>query len=411
MAKRARTHQRGPRGGEAAGTESATATPRSSGRRRKWVFALAAAVLGSVLAVLAAELVMRVAVIRPPRYRSKDRLTMVDGQFRDVGYSALGYVKYASRFENEGVDMGEYVPGAEFKFVYDGNTRGYFDADNSVVCKINSLGMRGPEVQRQKPKGTFRVLGVGDSFTFGVGVRDEDTFLRRLESSLNAAPGATRRYEVLNAGVEGYNTRDEVLYLERVWLKLNPDLVLLVFYLNDAYSEGAFANAGEVEGVNLGRARGLAQYSYLWDYFQHGMAARRESRRIEQFYLSHYFSQPETLLNSSGQFQIDWQQSCHSLQRAATFLREQHIRFAIVIFPELYRLNDRYPFKAVHKLVREECARIGVPTLDLLDTFAGMRDRDLWVHPSDHHPNEIAHGLAAQAIEKFLAARALVPAR
>jgi hypothetical protein len=36
-----------------------------------------------------------------------------------------------------------------------------------------------------------------------------------------------------------------------------------------------------------------------------------------------------------------------------------------------------------------------------------MRDEDLWVHPSDHHPNEVAHRLAGEAIESFIRKRFL----
>jgi hypothetical protein len=50
---------------------------------------------------------------------------------------------------------------------------------------------------------------------------------------------------VLNAAVMGYNTRDEVIYLERRWLAFAPDLVLITFYLNDAYSDTTFLNMGQ----------------------------------------------------------------------------------------------------------------------------------------------------------------------
>jgi hypothetical protein len=43
-----------------------------------------------------------------------------------------------------------------------------------------------------------------------------------------------------------------------------------------------------------------------------------------------------------------------------------------------------------------------MPFLDLLDTFRGHDEKSLWVHPTDHHPNEAAHALAAEAIERFV---------
>lgn len=77
---------------------------------------------------------------------------------------------------------------------------------------------------------------LGDSFTFGEGVRLEDTFAVRLEEKLQRSrPGA----EVLNLGISSWNTQDELIYLNRAGLDFDPDLVLAVFVLNDAaYSGG-----------------------------------------------------------------------------------------------------------------------------------------------------------------------------
>ena len=72
------------------------------------------------------------------------------------------------------------------------------------------------------------------------------------------------------------------------------------------------------------------------------------------------------------------------------------------MFPELHNLKRGYPFLEIHALVRETCDKLQMPFLDLLDTFRGHDEKSLWVHPTDHHPNEMAHGMAAQAIERFV---------
>jgi hypothetical protein len=43
-----------------------------------------------------------------------------------------------------------------------------------------------------------------------------------------------------------------------------------------------------------------------------------------------------------------------------------------------------------------------MPVHDLLPAFGGHQDHQLWVHPTDHHPNEIAHDLAAGSLEEFV---------
>ena len=63
---------------------------------------------------------------------------------------------------------------------------------------------------------------------------------------------------------------------------------------------------------------------------------------------------------------------------------------------------EDYPFTAIHAFVEETCGEIGLPVHDLLPAFQGKRDRELWVHQTDHHPNEIAHEIAARSLEEFV---------
>lgn len=104
-------------------------------------------------------------------------------------------------------------------------------ADVTVYFRINAQGMRrDQDVAYQKPEGVRRIISLGDSFTIGYEVDVEQTFSSILESELNAAGIRT---EVLNAGVSGFSTAEQCLYLERELLKYEPDLVVLSFYGND----------------------------------------------------------------------------------------------------------------------------------------------------------------------------------
>jgi hypothetical protein len=101
----------------------------------------------------------------------------------------------------------------------------------SFRLRTNALGFRGPEISRDKPEGTFRIVVLGDSVAFGYGVDDEVTFLRRWEKELNAkGPG---RFEVVNTGHLVYDTMQEYALLRDDGMRLQPDLVLLVFVAND----------------------------------------------------------------------------------------------------------------------------------------------------------------------------------
>ena len=63
---------------------------------------------------------------------------------------------------------------------------------------INALGTRGPEFQMEKPAGTFRILSLGDSRTFGWGLADEETYSRRLEHLLKEFQGANIQHPTSN---------------------------------------------------------------------------------------------------------------------------------------------------------------------------------------------------------------------
>jgi hypothetical protein len=366
--------------------------------KRRAAFALIAIVLGVVGGLVIGELGLRIFGVRPKRMPPPRYLALVDGAPRDFGNKwgrelrggeSIFHIKRPSTIEGGGIEMGEWIPGARFRIAYASNPRGYFDADNGVAVAINALGMRGPEVAAIKPAGAFRIVGIGDSFMFGPGVRDEDTYLRRLERALGGV-------EVLNGGVEGYNTRDEVASLERRWLALAPDLVLVGFYLNDAYNDAAFLNQGQELGLSL-KPSGLARYSYIWDLVQHARELRRTQRRIEDYYRGPYF-------RSGGE---GWAECKRALARLEALSRERGFRVALVIFPELHRLDGSYPFEEIHALVAKTARELSIPTLDLLPAFRGRGAEQLWVHPTDHHPNEIAHGLAAEAIAGFLRAERL----
>jgi hypothetical protein len=77
------------------------------------------------------------------------------------------------------------------------------------------------------------VLVLGDSFTFGDGNAEHDTWLRVMERALRERGHAV---EVVNAGVEGYDTRAELLYLEELAPLIRPRVVVLGFLANDVYT-------------------------------------------------------------------------------------------------------------------------------------------------------------------------------
>lgn len=94
---------------------------------------------------------------------------------------------------------------------------------------INSHGYRGPEYKLEKPGGVTRVVCLGESSTFGLGVSDGETWPRQLENKLNQLDPQKRRWEVLNLGVTNYSTFQGVRQAREELPRLSPDFVLSCF--------------------------------------------------------------------------------------------------------------------------------------------------------------------------------------
>lgn len=103
--------------------------------------------------------------------------------------------------------------------------------DGSWEFVTNGRGFRNrKEFAYDKPPDTIRVLSLGDSQTQGYEVRQEATFSAVLERYLNTR---TAPAEVLNAGVSGFSTAEELAFLENEGYKFKPDVLVLGFYAND----------------------------------------------------------------------------------------------------------------------------------------------------------------------------------
>lgn len=115
-------------------------------------------------------------------------------------------------------------------------TEGYlFKEGQKVHVSTNSHGMREREISLRKLPGTLRVAVLGDSFVEAVQVPAEKTFPRVMERELAACKGlGGKEAQVLNFGVSGYGTAQELLTFRHLARRFKPDLVVLaVMWGND----------------------------------------------------------------------------------------------------------------------------------------------------------------------------------
>ncbi|MFQ5785492.1 MAG: SGNH/GDSL hydrolase family protein [Alphaproteobacteria bacterium] len=115
---------------------------------------------------------------------------------------------------------------------------GWWNLEGGAYLAINREGFRDREHSLAKPAGGFRIAVLGDSYTEARAIPTEKTFWSILERRLKTCAAlAGRPVEVLNFGVSGYGTTQELITLRRHVLKYRPDLVLLAFYAgNDVWN-------------------------------------------------------------------------------------------------------------------------------------------------------------------------------
>ncbi len=319
-------------------------------------------VASSVLALLTGEVAVRTLDLRPPEARQP----IWEEAFSEPG------------------EPHPFVPGSRLVYRYPDDPRGAFDDGHQIVGTINRHGFRGPEVPFEKPAGVRRVVMLGDSFTLGIGVRDEHTLPRFVEREL---AGSNAPIEVINLGRSASSTPEQVEILESFGLSFAPDVVVLVVFLNDSWRRGTLRILEDERKV-WKRVRRRFQ---LADLAIGAVSRWRMHHRMIEHYHEGY--RPD----SPG-----WLAMQEAMLRAKDRVEGVGGRLVVALHPVLIDLDGDHPFEPIHEEIGRFCRASGLPFIDLLPPLRGRRDRDLWVHPVDHHPNEVTHEITGRAIAGFL---------
>jgi lysophospholipase L1-like esterase len=261
----------------------------------------------------------------------------------------------------------------------------------AVESRYNSLRFRDREPDARRA-GVARVLIFGDSFAEGQGVKEQDTLAAALGRLLEAkAPG---RFEVRNAGRRGLDFPELSEAFESA-LAYEPDLVVYALTLNDAVQPPEFrARQAFVNDWILDReqppdagAAALRGRLRVVDFVRERLEAWRVGRATTAWYLDMWSDR------NPG-----WRETQERLRAMRRALDTRGARLLVAPWPLFVGLERDYPFAPVHREIESFCLSAGIAHRDLLSAFQGRRTAELWVHPIDHHPNEIAHRLAAESL-------------
>lgn len=141
----------------------------------------------------------------------------------------------------------KYVPHPYLSYYL---TPNYISSDKENMH--NSLGFRGPEILMPKPENTFRIVILGGSSAYETGIKNwKKDSARALEKYLNEKENHEKKIEVINGGVGGWNSWEDLISFEFRVLDLNPDMILVYQGVNDVHSR--LVNPSSYKGDNSGR--------------------------------------------------------------------------------------------------------------------------------------------------------------
>lgn len=313
-----------------------------------------------------------------------------------------------SHFEQK-IEM-PLTQGQGYANCYTSNPRGYFPLQISYprsALKSGGSGMMTlyclpyDALKRRQgffPKRSRSKVITGDSFTFGEGVKDEDTLGFLLGERLSD-------YNILNYGETAANTR-RVRGLIEDMLKekknMLPDGVIYFFNLNDVEAGKALQGENHVvmdfENVRWPKEEASTSFlKRLWLATSLGQILRKawllkhETERTQAYYHRIYFDKA-----NESSLQSSWE----DLTIMQAKLKEKGIPLTIVIYPLLYKdMTGHYPFADIHGLIKDFCRRQGIRVIDGLEAFRQDKSMIKYiVHPVDYHPN----GLANETLVNFL---------
>jgi hypothetical protein len=318
----------------------------------------------------------------------------------------------------------------------------------NVLYQINSYGLRDHEISTEKPPNTFRILMLGDSYTFGLGVNLEDTFSKKLVALLNQA-GGSLHYEVVNGGCSSYSPILEYLFLLHRGLDLHPDLVLLNYDFSDVQDDHKYGEVAEFDskGVptqvhpvdvqwylkdpNFKYHSGffLLDYSQLYQFIMtrlHPMSGQKEGNLY--FEKAQYiagnieYDRDIATRENAGDWKPYFDQSAKYLKLISDLLRSKGIPFGISGYPyghlisdkewaigrKLRGFEDKIYSTRLFDYLSEFSRAENIPFLNMTPDFQSSGQFPLF-YPLDGHFTPAGHGVAALSWKKFLDDKKLLP--
>lgn len=253
------------------------------------------------------------------------------------------------------------------------------------VIDANRYGFRGPTPDPPETPGKVRIICSGDSFTFGWALGPHSAFPYLIQTQLNGRERG--KYEVLNFGVAGYSTAEEVSKLEAEADQWKPKLVVLGYVLNDPENEPI---------------QELAAYFAPVEWWQHSQLIRGAMSASREISIKRAGDYVKWLHRKDGP---QWAGVLAALDRLKHWAEKANVKVLVAVFPNIPEPGSTwkdYPYHALHEQVIDAARARGFATLDLTDALSKEEPQSIRVSATDRHPNAKGHQIIAAEISKYI---------
>jgi len=279
------------------------------------------------------------------------------------------------------------------------------------ISPKNTL-LRYPLPEGKKEEGEFRILALGDSYTWGDGIADPSGVWPSILEKRLKATYPEENIRVINMGICGLTTLNELELLVKVGKKLEPDLVIVEYLINDILPSGPSLRRVGTEWLFTRKPVNLisfdtlhaffSEHSYLYDFINYRyLALQRKiwpAREWAELYQDNY---------------PGWVTFNKALRGIRHWTSQRDIEAIFVIFnsfPKGKWTEETFPNAGIHKKVMMSALRAGLRVLYLLPEYIKWgKNFSYWVvSPANAHPNEKAQTIAAQAIWGYITKNGLI---
>jgi hypothetical protein len=262
------------------------------------------------------------------------------------------------------------------------------DTNNTVNCVSYPIGWMEPSSRYPalppKKQGEKRVAFVGDSTTFGEGVRLGDAFPEQINRYLKLY-GNPGQWTSLNYGLMNFDLAEIYDYAFKEALKSKPDLIVYVWSANDVFK----GTQSLPETANFNNIKGMPPLLKLVQkYFLQKETSREYVQWLKEVNSP---NNPERI-----------QKLSELMGRMKEEAREAGADFKVALFPIVLSESQRYPLRRENNFIAGIIRKENIPVYDLTDSILTLPAKQLQVHTTSRGPNFSAYRLAAKSLIDLL---------